>query len=44
MRALERFPITLNDQQEVVVKLNQTYRMERGEWSLPDASINWPSL
>ncbi len=42
MRALERFPIFLNDRQEVVVRLEQTYYFEQGEWSLPDASLSWP--
>lgn len=42
MRALERFPIYLNANQEIVVRLEQTYHLERGEWALADASVNWP--
>lgn len=40
-RALERYPVRMNAQGQVVVNLSRSYRWEQDQWQAPDASLPW---
>jgi len=42
-RSLARFQIFLNQQQQIVINLEQTYQAEQGEWSESGAFLSWPN-